>query len=68
MESNFIDVSPNVTIVDPARYKSMTKVDANTVEIIVNDPVTTKDYKITVTASGSGNTRTNPQYTIEEVI
>ncbi len=68
MESNFIDVSPNVTMPNPVNYKSMTKVNSNKVEIIIEDTVAHKDYKVTVTASGSGNTRTNPQYTIEEVI
>lgn len=68
MESNFIDVSANVTMPNPVNYKSMTKVNDNKVEIIIEDTVAHKDYKVTVTANGSGNTRTNPQYTIEEVI
>lgn len=68
MESNFIDVSPNVTTINPAAYKRMTRVSDNEVQIIINDPVAHKDYLVTVTASGSGNTRYDPQYIITEVV
>lgn len=68
MENNFITVSPNLEIANPASYVSMTKVDANTVTMTVHDDIADKDYLITVIAQGTGNTRYNPSYTITEIV
>jgi hypothetical protein len=46
---------------------NVTKVNNNTVEWYVNEPTSNKNYKITVTASGAGNTRVNPRAVITEV-
>lgn len=48
--------------------KKVIKVDNNTVEWYIDDPDTNKHYKATVTATGQGNVRTNPQMTVVEVI
>lgn len=68
MEANFIDVTPNLQMLDPASYVSITRVNDNQVDIIVHDEVTNKNWKVSVTSTGSGNTRSNPQYTITEVV
>lgn len=68
MEGNFINVSPNLQMLNPAAYKQVTKVSDNEVYFIVTDPITHIDYKVTVTATGTGDTRTNPQYTIQQVV
>lgn len=68
MEDNFIAVSPNVDMINPAAYVSMTKISDNEVHVVLHDSVTNKNWKVIVTAQGSGNTRTNPQYRIEEVV
>lgn len=68
MEGNFIAVSPNVDMINPAAYVSMTKVSDNEVHVVLHDSVTNKNWKVIVTAQGSGDTRTNPQYRIEEVV
>lgn len=68
LEGNFVDITANLQMINPAAYKQVTKVSDNEVYFIVEDPVTEKDYKVTITAQGTGDTRTNPTYTIVEVV
>lgn len=44
------------------------KVDDNTVEWYITDPATHRNFKATVTATGEGNVRTNPQVVVMEVV
>jgi hypothetical protein len=48
--------------------KNITRIDDNTVEWDILEPISNKMYKATVTASGTGNVRRNPQITITEVV
>ena len=68
LEGNFVDITANLQMINPTAYKQVTKVSDNEVYFIVEDPVTEKDYKVTITAQGTGDTRTNPTYTIVEVV
>lgn len=48
--------------------KNITRIDDNTVEWDILEPTSNKMYKATVTASGTGNVRRNPQIAITEVV
>lgn len=48
-------------------YK-VVRVDGNTVEWYITEPTSQRNFKATVTATGSAGTRTNPTVTVTEVV
>ena len=61
------DAQGNRTILYTENTKQITRVDRNTVVWIIYSPELDKDFSVTVTMAGAGNTRYDPQITVEEV-
>lgn len=71
LEANFVVIYENGSDIVRLYTQNTTKVikvDANTIEWYITDPDSHRNFKATVTATGEGSVRTNPQVTVTEVV
>lgn len=71
LEANFVVIYENGNDIVRLYTQNTTrvvKVDANTIEWYITDPESHRNFKATVTATGEGSVRTNPQVVVTEVV